>query len=182
MLIIEIERCPRCDIGLIAAFKRIEQLNTHYSFSFSWVLVSRVLYTSLILVLICSCQLGSEWEDSRLMDRYVVEFTSEEDSFEIKTLPEINDHVRLYGVYCADGSLEKTWQAESSYDEINHIQSRTFHSVPWLTIKGESKAEYSDMLDDFTIEVEYNSSGSIRTCMLVFIAHYKKEIVAVTQH
>lgn len=29
MLIFEIERCPRCDIGLIAAFKRIEQEDMH---------------------------------------------------------------------------------------------------------------------------------------------------------
>lgn len=153
------------------------------------------MFLPLILFFICSCQNGSvlesidsnvrgmEWVECQLMDYSDIEFSSDSGLCTVKSIKDENEPVRLYGVVCPDGSVERTSQSECYYDNDSQIQSRIFSSASWLTVKAHagSGSPYAELLDVFTLEVEQNTSGSKRACSLLFVTFYKKQIITIIQ-
>ena len=147
------------------------------------MIMKKILLFILLFLLFASCQrdYGSDWKDSMLMDRSSIEFSSEASSCEIHVIPSLNEHVRLYGIVDSGGSIERISQSERYYDKNNQIQSRIFNSMPWMTVKAHAGSEHADLMDDYTVAVEQNTSGSMRTCMLVFVTEEMKQVVVVVQ-
>lgn len=148
--------------------------------------MKKIIHFFFLSLLLCSCQhdYGTYPKERRLMDSYNIEFSSEAGSFEIHSLPDYS-HVLFYGIAGSNGRFESASQSEYYFDEDSQTQSRVFSSVPWMTIKAYAGSPNApDLKDDFTVEVEQNTSGTVRTCMLVFLLPTDewKQVVTVIQH